>query len=84
SFSGAFEDWPSFRDIFLSIIGNNPSISNVEKFHHLKHCLEGSAEALIRPLVVIGDNYSRAWALLYEHYENKKELSRSNFCVYRS
>ncbi|XP_011060934.1 PREDICTED: uncharacterized protein LOC105149905 [Acromyrmex echinatior] len=48
SFSGAFEDWPSFRDIFLSIVGNNPSISNVERFHHLKHCLEGPAEALIR------------------------------------
>ena len=24
SFSGAFEDWPSFRNIFLSIVGNNP------------------------------------------------------------
>ncbi|XP_011054059.1 PREDICTED: uncharacterized protein LOC105145867 [Acromyrmex echinatior] len=24
SFSGAFEDWPSFRDIFLSVVGNNP------------------------------------------------------------
>ncbi|EGI69748.1 hypothetical protein G5I_01503, partial [Acromyrmex echinatior] len=79
SFSGAFEDWPSFRDIFLSIVGNNPSISNVEKFHHLKHCLEGSAEALIRPLATTGDNYSRT--LLYKHYENKKEL-RSNFCTF--
>ncbi|XP_011686434.1 PREDICTED: uncharacterized protein LOC105449131 [Wasmannia auropunctata] len=24
SFSGKFEDWPSFRDIFLSIVGDNP------------------------------------------------------------
>ena len=29
SFSGAFEDWSSFRKIFLSIVDNNPSISNV-------------------------------------------------------
>lgn len=26
-----------------------------------------------------GDNYSRAWALLSKYYENKKELTRSNF-----
>ncbi|XP_018400069.1 PREDICTED: uncharacterized protein LOC108777630 [Cyphomyrmex costatus] len=81
SFSGAFEDWLSFRDIFLSIVGNNPSVSNVEKFHHLKYCLQGSAETLIRPLTVTGDNYMRAWALLCKHYENKRELSRSNFCT---
>ena len=36
----------------------------MEKFHHLKHCLEGSAETLIHPLAVIGDNYSRAWAII--------------------
>jgi len=81
-FSGAFEDWPSFRDIFLSIVGDNPSVSNVEKFHHLKYCLEGPAEKLIRPLAVTGDNYPRAWALLSKHFENKKELARSNFATF--
>ena len=29
-----------------------------------------------------GDNYSRAWVLLSKHYENKKELSRSNFSIF--
>ncbi|GAB1860738.1 hypothetical protein CAJAP_01817 [Camponotus japonicus] len=36
TFSGAYGDWPAFRDIFLSIIGDNPSISNVEKLHYLQ------------------------------------------------
>jgi len=82
SFSGAFEDWPSFRDIFLSIVGYNPSISNVEKFHHLKYCLKGPAEKLIRSLAITGDNYPRAWTLLSKHFENKKELARSNFAKF--
>ncbi|KYM94040.1 hypothetical protein ALC62_15344 [Cyphomyrmex costatus] len=82
SFSGAFEDWPTFRDIFKSIVGDNASISAVEKFHHLKACLEGPAETLIRPLSVTGDNYPRAWALLSKHYENKRELARSNFSTF--
>ncbi|KAG5340239.1 INDY1 protein, partial [Acromyrmex heyeri] len=54
----------------------------VEKFHYLKSCLKGPAEKLIRPLTMIGDNYSRAWALLSKHYENKRELSRSNFSTF--
>ena len=79
SFSGAFEDWLTFRDLFQSIVGNNSSISAIEKFHYLKTCLEGPADELIRPLAVTGDNYPRAWELLSAQYENKRELSRSNF-----
>ncbi|XP_011859410.1 PREDICTED: uncharacterized protein LOC105556910 [Vollenhovia emeryi] len=46
SFSGAFEDWPTFRDSFMSIVGKHKSLSNIEKFHHLRHCLEGAAEKI--------------------------------------
>ncbi|XP_071578128.1 uncharacterized protein [Temnothorax nylanderi] len=40
-FSGAYEEWPSFRDLFLSVIGENSSISNTERFHYLRYCLKG-------------------------------------------
>ncbi|XP_011859610.1 PREDICTED: uncharacterized protein LOC105557075 [Vollenhovia emeryi] len=82
SFSGAFEDWPTFRDSFMSIVGKNKSISNIEKYHHLRYSLEGAAEKLIRPLAVIGENYPRAWAMLKEHYENEKEVARANFAAF--
>ncbi|XP_011859812.1 PREDICTED: uncharacterized protein LOC105557234, partial [Vollenhovia emeryi] len=84
TFSGAFEEWPTFRDSFLSIVGKHSSISNIERFHHLKLCLDGAAERLIRPLAVIGDNYPRAWKMLKEHYENKREVARSNFAAFTS
>lgn len=29
-----------------------------------------------------GENYDRAWALLSKHYENKRELIRSNFAAF--
>ncbi|KAL6418076.1 hypothetical protein ACFW04_012357 [Cataglyphis niger] len=35
-FSGLYEDWPSFRDLFHSLIGKDVSVANVEKFHYLK------------------------------------------------
>ncbi|XP_026824775.1 uncharacterized protein LOC113561781 [Ooceraea biroi] len=78
-FSGKYKDWLSFRDLFQSVIGKNPAITNIERFHYLKSCLQGPAKRLIRPLSVTGENYDRAWALLSEHFENKKELIRANF-----
>jgi len=75
TFSGAYGDWPAFRDIFLSIIGDNPSVSNVEKLHYLRTSLQGPAEKLIRSLPIVGGNYERAWTILSSHYENKRENS---------
>ncbi|KMQ87939.1 bel12-ag transposon polyprotein [Lasius niger] len=81
-FSGAYADWPSFRDLFMSVIGENASISDVERFHYLRSCLQGQAEKLIRPLTVTGENYERAWAILSKHFENKRELIRANFATF--
>jgi len=81
-FSGSYEKWPSFRDLFLSVIGDNSTVSDIERFHYLRSCLKGAAEKLIRPLTVTGENYNRAWSILCKHYENKKELIRSNFASF--
>lgn len=46
--SGKYEDWPTSRDLFTSILGRDPSTSSVEKLHYLKTCVKGEAELLIR------------------------------------
>ncbi|XP_050463467.1 uncharacterized protein LOC126857789 [Cataglyphis hispanica] len=76
-FSGLYEDWPSFRDLFHSLIGKDVSASNVEKLHYLKACLKGEAELLIRSLPTTGENFDRAWRALTDYYENKRLLVRS-------
>ncbi|XP_011261599.1 uncharacterized protein LOC105254544 [Camponotus floridanus] len=81
-FSGDYGDWPAFRDIFQSIIGDNPSVCNVEKLHYLRTSLTGPAEKMIRSLPIVGGNYERAWSILSAHYENKRELIRANFAAY--
>ena len=35
SFDGSFDEWLFFRDNFNSIIHNNESLTNVQKFHYL-------------------------------------------------
>ncbi|KMQ84652.1 hypothetical protein RF55_17380, partial [Lasius niger] len=36
-FTGKYEDWPAFRDLFQSIIGKDRNLSEVEKLHYLKN-----------------------------------------------
>ncbi|KMQ84153.1 bel12-ag transposon polyprotein, partial [Lasius niger] len=81
-FSGKFEDWPSFRDLFLSIVVEETSLSKVEKMHYLKTCVKGDAEQLIRSLPSTEENFERAWATLSEHFENKRLLVRSYLAAF--
>ncbi|XP_036142860.1 uncharacterized protein LOC118645588 [Monomorium pharaonis] len=81
-FSGAVEDWFSFRALFLSVINKQSTISNVEKLHYLRTSLRGEADKLVRDLPVTGDNFERAWNTLSEYYENKRVLARANFASF--
>ncbi|XP_071581293.1 uncharacterized protein [Temnothorax nylanderi] len=81
-FSGKYEDWPSFRDLFRSIIGRDATTTPVEKLHYLKTSLKGEAELLVRNIATTAENYDSAWGVLNAYYENKRLLTRaylSNF-----
>lgn len=76
-FSGKYEDWPAFRDLFTSILGRDTSTTSVEKLHYLKTCVKGEAELLIRNFPTTGENFERAWVALSSYYENKRLLVRA-------
>ncbi|XP_029670132.1 uncharacterized protein LOC115239651 [Formica exsecta] len=59
-FSGQYEEWPFFRDLFNSLIVKDASTAQVEKLHYLKTCLKGEAELLIRSLPTTAENFDRA------------------------
>ncbi|XP_011858171.1 PREDICTED: uncharacterized protein LOC105555740 [Vollenhovia emeryi] len=84
TFSGKYEEWPSFRDLFTSIISRDASLSEVEKLHYLKGCLKGEAELHVRALPTIDKNFSRAWSALQGFYENKRIMVRSVFATFTS
>lgn len=76
NFTGRYEDWPTFRDLFQSIIGRDGSLSDVKKLHYLKVSLKSDAEALIKNIPTTAENYQRAWTTLSEQFENKRLLVR--------
>jgi len=83
-FSGKYEDWPAFRDLFQSLIGKDTLTTPVEKLHYLKACLKGEAKLLIRSLPTTSENLERAWDALIAYYENKRLLVRSYISQFTS
>lgn len=75
TFSGDVLKWTHFRDTFLSMIHNEPSLSNIERFHYLIGALEGEAESLISSFPVEEQSYEQAWAKVVEAYDNPRILA---------
>ncbi|XP_057335406.1 uncharacterized protein LOC130674155 [Microplitis mediator] len=73
-FSGKYQDWKHFHDLFVSIIGENTSLTSVEKMYHLKSALEGDAARLIANIRVTGDSFASAWDAVVQQYDNKRLL----------
>lgn len=59
-FSGNYSTWRSFHDLFLSMVGNNVTLDNVEKMHYLKTCLTGDAAKLVVNIPVSEDSFAIA------------------------
>lgn len=74
TFTGRYEDWPAYEDLFIALVHSNSSLGEVQKFHYLKTSVSGEAETLIRHIQVTGDNYSQAWGKLKERFGNKRTL----------
>ncbi|KAJ8721022.1 hypothetical protein PYW08_006487 [Mythimna loreyi] len=77
SFSGKYEEWPTFQDLFTSLVHTNTNISDVQKLHYLKCSVTGEAETLLKHIQVTQKNYEQAWDLLKTRYGNKRLIVNS-------
>jgi len=76
-FSGKYDDWPAFRDLFVSTIDSDEQLPAIEKLHYLRSCVQGEAAAMIQNLPATAVSYKRAWQELSDFYENTRLLVRS-------
>lgn len=73
-FDGGYESWVEFRDTFSSLIEENATITNIQKFHYLRAALSGIAAQVIKSIELSSDNYKIAWDLLCDRFNNKRLL----------
>ncbi|XP_064074465.1 uncharacterized protein LOC113394292 [Vanessa tameamea] len=71
-FSGLYEEWQTFHDMFTSLIHQNTALSPVQKMHYLKSSLTGEPEILLRNLTTTDSNYEDAYEQLIRRYNNKR------------
>ncbi|XP_068158182.1 uncharacterized protein [Drosophila tropicalis] len=73
-FGGDYKEWHAFKDLFESTIHGKTTLTNIQKFHHLKSCVIGEAAILIQHLPVVDANYEVAWKSLSDRYEKPRYL----------
>lgn len=50
TFDGNYSQWLYFKDTFVSIVNDNLSISQIQKFHYLRLSLKGDAADVVKNL----------------------------------
>lgn len=75
TFSGNIDEWSEFYSLFTSLVDNDPSLSDTNKFQYLRTSLKGKALAVISQLEFIPENYSLAKEALKLRFENKRRLA---------
>ena len=71
-FDGKYEQWLGFKDAFTAMIRDRQDISNVGKLQYLKASLSGDAAQKLNIFTITGDNYTRAWELLEQSYQDER------------
>lgn len=77
AFSGNYEEWPTYKDLYVSLIHENASLTNVQKLHYLKTSIIGEAAALLKHIQITDTNYKQAWDTLKKRFGNKRLIVNS-------
>lgn len=74
TFTGNYEHWFNFKEIFVSLINENVGLSNIQKLHYLLGALKGEALKQIEKVELSSDGYAAAWETLRARYDNKRRV----------
>lgn len=74
SFSGNYEEWQSFHDLFVAAVHSNDSLRPAQKLQYLKSLVKGAAETTIKYTPITDANYATAWQALQDRFANKRAI----------
>lgn len=70
TFDGKYSAYKNFSSSFKQFVDDDTSLSKIEKFNHLLHCLSGQALDTVRAFQITSENYEKALKRLQERYDN--------------
>ena len=77
-FTGDPADWPEFSDRFTSMVHNQPDMTDVEKFTHLKLYLSDYALTMVKNIKTSAENYKLAWKILEDTFNRPRSIVRGH------
>ncbi|XP_059046723.1 uncharacterized protein LOC131842208 [Achroia grisella] len=85
SFEGFYDQWLEFKNSYCTMIHKRTDLDPIQKFHYLRSSLSGSALQVISALEFTAENYTHAWELLLNRFQNDRLLVhnhvKSLFCM---
>ncbi|GFW90895.1 uncharacterized protein TNCV_2418881 [Trichonephila clavipes] len=73
-FSSDYKDWPSFKDLYVSLVHDNMCLSNIQKFQYLRGLLLSEPANIIKHIPITETAYNKAWEKLLARYDKKKQI----------
>lgn len=78
TFTGKYSDYRNFITSFKQVIDRELGLSNIEKFNHLRNCLQGPALDTINAFQITNENYPKALERLKSRYDNTSLIFMEN------
>lgn len=75
TFAGNLTEWNAFYDLYKSLVHDNQTLTNVEKFRYLLLFIKDEPYNLIKSIPVTESNYENALQVLINRYENKRIIA---------
>lgn len=72
TFNGSYADWPTFKEMFQSLVLEDTRLSDVERLHYLQGSLSGKPKELILGFPLVGSSLQTSWDTLIKRYENRR------------
>lgn len=79
TFSGDYLEWISYRDMFVSLVHDNPRLSPVQKYYFLKGSCKDTPLSIVSEYPACDASYDHAWSALSRRYHNKRKICDTVF-----
>lgn len=80
-FYGNYDKWTEFSETIIVLVHNNKRLDDIQKFYNLLDTLQGDAKRVLESCKATQNNYSIAWELLKERFENKSAKTQTHLKI---
>lgn len=77
TFSGKYEEWLPFNNLFTSSVHKKTNLEPVQKLHYLMKSVTGDAYNQIKNLSLTNENYQKARDILEEQFDHKRKIAHT-------